>query len=105
MTEQREPEPTIDPRDDDRRDDRPDWDRSPTERPPFDRDPDAQRAPGTGESDTGGHQPPMQANGGENTFDAAGIAREAVGNDNIREGKVGGVMGLPHQTMGQGQGG
>jgi hypothetical protein len=110
MTEQRDPGPAPERRDDD--DDRPDWDRSPAERPPFDRDPDAQRAPGPGESDTDSHRPPMQAGGAardaataENTFDAAGIAREPVGNDNIRDGTVGGVMGPAHQTMGQGQGG
>jgi hypothetical protein len=65
MTEQRDPVPTDDRRDDERRDDgRPDWDRDPNERPPFDRDPDAQRAPGPGESDTGIHNPPMQADAG-----------------------------------------
>ena len=57
MTEQRDPEPTPDRRDDDR----PDWERDPNERPPFDRDPDAQRAPGPGESETDVHRPPMQA--------------------------------------------
>ena len=60
MTEQREPMPTPDGRDDDTND-RPDWDRDPGERPPFDQDPDAQRAPGPEESDTGSHNPPMQA--------------------------------------------
>ena len=30
---------------------------------------------------------------------------EPVGADNIREGRVGGVMGGPHQQQGQGQGG
>lgn len=30
---------------------------------------------------------------------------EPVGNDNIREGRVGGVMGGPRQQQGQGQGG
>ena len=30
---------------------------------------------------------------------------EPVGRDNIREGRVGGVMGGPHQQQGQGQGG
>jgi hypothetical protein len=30
---------------------------------------------------------------------------EQVGRDNIREGRVGGVMGGPHQQQGQGQGG
>jgi hypothetical protein len=30
---------------------------------------------------------------------------EPVGPDNIREGRVGGVMGGPHQQQGQGQGG
>ena len=113
MTEQRDPMPTPDGRDDDDTNRRPDWDRDPNERPPFNRDPEAQRAPGPEESDTGAHNPPMQANASagaapgadENTFDAAGIAHEAVGNDNIREGKVGGVMGPAHQAMGQGQGG
>ena len=28
-----------------------------------------------------------------------------VGRDNIREGRVGGIMGGPHQSQGQGQGG
>lgn len=107
VTEQRDPEPQPDPRDEDGR---PDWDRSPAERPPFERDPEAQRAPGPGESDTDVHRPPMQASADrnrddENQFDAFGTAHEAVGNDNIREGKVGGVIGPPHQSMGQGQGG
>ena len=30
---------------------------------------------------------------------------EPVGRDNIRDGRVGGVMGGPHQQGGQGQGG
>ncbi|HEX2627067.1 MAG TPA: hypothetical protein VHL56_09210 [Candidatus Limnocylindrales bacterium] len=60
MTDQRDPMPTPDGRDDDTND-RPDWDRSPDERPPFDRDPEAQRAPGSGESETDVHQPPMEA--------------------------------------------
>jgi hypothetical protein len=30
---------------------------------------------------------------------------EPVGRDNIREGRVGGVLGGPHQQQGQGQGG
>jgi hypothetical protein len=66
-------------------------DRSPFERPPFDEDPEAQRAPGDDPDGTGAEPPPMQAN-----------AR--VGNDNIREGRVGGVMGAPGATNGQGQG-
>jgi hypothetical protein len=87
----------------------------PAQRPPFDRDPEAQRAPGGGQEDpdTGGPggQPPMQAaaddppGDDELTLDAPGAAREPVGNDNIREGRVGGVMGPPHATNGQGQGG
>ena len=28
-----------------------------------------------------------------------------VGRDNIRDGRVGGIMGGPHQSQGQGQGG
>ena len=80
--------------------------RSPFERPPFERDPEAQRAPGAGDSETGTDQPPMHAGEeDQNVFDAAGAAHDEVGNDNIREGRVGGVMGPPHQTMGQGQGG
>lgn len=63
MTEQRDPMPTPDGRDDDDTNDRPDWDRSPGERPPFGRDPEAQHAPGAGESETDVHQPPMQASG------------------------------------------
>jgi hypothetical protein len=34
-----------------------------------------------------------------------GEPAEPVGNDNIREGRVGGVMGGPRQSQGQGQGG
>jgi hypothetical protein len=34
-----------------------------------------------------------------------GEPHEPVGNDNIREGRVGGVMGGPRQQQGQGQGG
>ena len=63
-------------------------------------------APGAGQEDPdSSRQPPMRANAGENLFDAPGIAHEPVGNDNIREGRVGGVMGAPHATNGQGQGG
>jgi len=67
--------------------------RSPFERPPFDRDPEAQHAPGENEQDPGSpaSPPPMQAT-------------ERSGNDNIREGRVGGVMGAPSATNGQGQG-
>lgn len=68
---------------------------APLQRPPFDRDPEAQRAPGAGQDDPNAQQPPMQADADD----------EAVGNDNIRAGRVGGVMGPPRQTMGQGQGG
>lgn len=69
----------------------PESERNPFERPPFERDPEAQRAPGASESDTGIEEPPMQAT-------------ERVGNDNIREGRVGGVQGAPSSTNGQGQG-
>lgn len=65
--------------------------RSPFDRPPFDRDPEAQRAPGEDPQGLESDPPPMQAG-----------ARE--GNDNIREGRVGGVMGAPSATNGQGQG-
>jgi hypothetical protein len=114
MTIQRdpgEPEPLTPPGD--REDDR---EPSPFERPPFDRDPEAQHAPGEGEGidDPGSTPPPMQAqafrapgaeNGGDIVMDAAGAEREPVGNDNIRDGRVGGVMGPSHPSMGQGQGG
>jgi hypothetical protein len=33
-----------------------------------------------------------------------GTAEDQVGNDNIREGRVGGVLGGPRQQQGQGQG-
>ena len=68
-------------------------DRSPFDRPPFDSDPEAQHAPGEDEQnpDSPTSPPPMQA-------------MERVGNDNIREGRVGGVMGAPGATNGQGQG-
>jgi hypothetical protein len=36
---------------------------------------------------------------------AAEDTGDAVGNDNIREGRVGGLMGGPRQSQGQGQGG
>jgi len=100
-----DPNPQTPPGEDEERDP------SPFERPPFDRDPEAQHAPGEDEGikDPGSTPPPMQARandgGGELVMDAAGSEREPVGNDNIREGRVGGVMGPPHQSMGQGQGG
>jgi hypothetical protein len=37
--------------------------------------------------------------------DGPGIAEEPVGDDNIREGRVRGVMGVNHPSAGQGQGG
>ena len=79
-----EPEPDTPPTGED------EHERSPFERPPFDQDPEAQHAPG--DTPDGAEPSPMQAN-----------ARE--GNDNIREGRVGGVMGAPGATNGQGQGG
>ena len=68
-------------------------------------------APGAGQEDPDSSgQPPMRAGAGEtllgeHLLDGPGIAREPVGNDNIREGRVGGVMGARHATNGQGQGG
>ena len=79
-----EPDPEAPPSDDEH-------DRSPFERPPFDRDPEAQHAPGDSPDGLDSDQPPMQA-------------AERPGNDNIREGRVGGVMGAPGATNGQGQG-
>jgi len=74
--------------------------RQPGERPPFDQDPDAQRAPGS-EDDNPGGGPPMQAAASDDVTyqDAPGTGTEPVGNNNIRDGRVRGVMGL------QGQGG
>jgi hypothetical protein len=37
--------------------------------------------------------------------DEPGATGEPVGNDNIREGRVQGLMGPPHGSQGQGQGG
>ena len=92
--------------------DNPGGPRDPGERPPFDEDPGAQRAPGS-EDDAPGGGPPMQAIRGDEPppdedviyLDGPGAAREPVGNDNIREGRVGGVMGTAHPSNGQGQGG
>ena len=39
------------------------------------------------------------------TTDDGAPPGEPVGNDNIREGTVRGIMGGPHQSQGQGQGG
>ena len=78
-----DPESEI-PVDDDNRD------QSPFERPPFEEDPEAQHAPGADDGPDG-DPPPMQAT-------------SRTGNDNIREGRVGGVMGAPSATNGQGQG-
>jgi hypothetical protein len=41
----------------------------------------------------------------EVALDARGAAEDEVGNDNIREGRVGGVQGPHHGSRGQGQGG
>ena len=48
----------------------------------------------------------MEARGTDDVIylDGRGAETEPVGNDNIREGRVGGVMGSPHATNGQGQG-
>lgn len=82
----------------------------PADAPPDEPDPEAMKAPGAGQEDPDSQAPPMQASaaagaGDAILGDAAGIEREPVGNDNIREGRVGGVMGSPHASMGQGQGG
>lgn len=80
--------------------DQPDWPRRPEP------DPEAQQAPGAGQEDSDiPASPPMQAGAVENVLDAPGIAREPVGNDNIRDGTVGGVMEPPRASNGQGQGG
>lgn len=46
---------------------------------------------------SGGPEPGAELDPGE--------PAEPIGNDNIREGRVGGVMGGPRQQQGQGQGG
>jgi hypothetical protein len=84
-------------------DGRPETPEEPDRQPPAEPDPETQRAPGAEDSDSG-EPPPMRA-GDEHLLDGPGIAREPVGNDNIREGRVGGVMGPPHASHGQGQGG
>src|SRR5215213_6803339 len=99
-----DPDPQPPPADPD------DEEKSPFERPPFDRDPEAQRAPGGGQEDPHGDPGPMQASVDRGSsdaiaLDAPGIAEEPVGNDNIRAGRVNGVMGPPHASNGQGQGG
>jgi hypothetical protein len=78
----------------------------PGDGPPAQPGEEPMRAPGAGQEDPdAGGQPPMRASASENLLDGPGIAREPVGNDNIREGRVGGVIGAPHATNGQGQGG
>jgi hypothetical protein len=100
-----EPSPSDAPDERDERDPTDPTDPS-RDRPPTARDPEALRAPGAGQDDpTTPGQPPMHAGAAEHVLDSPGIAREAVGNDNIREGRVGGVMGPPHASNGQGQGG
>jgi hypothetical protein len=58
-----------------------------------------QRAPETGPTTSTGQTGPTAGEG------AAEDTGDAVGNDNIREGRVGGLMGGPRQSQGQGQGG
>lgn len=70
-----EPEPESPPSNDEH-------DRSPFERPPFDQDPEAQHAPGESPDGLDSDPPPMQA-------------AERTGNDNIRDGRVGGAAGAP----------
>lgn len=70
-----------------------------------DPDPEAQRAPGAGQEDSDVPATPPMELSGELVLDGPGIARQPVGNDNIRDGTVGGVMGAPHAANGQGQGG
>ena len=99
------PEPTPDPKPESPPDPDSPFEQPPFERPPFDQDPEAQRAPGA--EDDGATPPPMQASAASDSnaeivHDGAGIAREPVGNDNIREGRVGGVMGPPHAAGGLG---
>lgn len=90
---------------------------TPDERPPFDRDPEAQRAPGADQETPDAQPPPMRADAAPTTageekqaddaiiVDAEGVARVPVGNDTILEGRANGVMGPPHASQGQGQGG
>lgn len=101
MTDWREPLPER--RDEDGRDERDD----PGPRRPNMQDPEAQHAPGedpTG-NEPGEVPPPMRAGAGVIELDAEGIGYQPVGPDNIREGRVGGIMGASHAGRGQGQGG
>ena len=58
-----------------------------------------QPAPETGSATSTGQ---TGATAGEGAAEDTG---DAVGNDNIREGRVGGLMGGARQSQGQGQGG
>jgi hypothetical protein len=58
-------------------------------------------------TDPGREMGPNRPSGGPDSDDVLdpGEPSEPVGNDNIREGRVGGVMGGPRQQQGEGQGG
>jgi hypothetical protein len=58
-------------------------------------------------TDPGRETEPDEPSSGPESHDVLdpGEPAEPVGNDNIREGRVGGVMGGPRQQQGQGQGG
>ncbi len=55
-------------------------------------------------ADSPAFEPPDETSSDE-TSDGPAFDSDASGNDNIREGRVGGLMGAPHATQGQGQGG
>ena len=65
---------------------------------PFDQTDDR---PGEPDAPPGATDTPF---GGEPGVPESQDLDEPVGNDNIREGRVGGVMGGPRQSQGEGQG-
>ncbi len=56
-------------------------------------------------ADSPAFEPPDDETSSDETSDGPAFDSDASGNDNIREGRVGGLMGAPHATQGQGQGG
>ena len=64
---------------------------------------DVATAPTTQETEPA--EPEAQSTLSPEPTDEGGLPGEPVGNDNIRDGTVRGIMGGPHQSQGQGQGG
>ncbi len=59
----------------------------------------------SGSAPTAGTDEATSTGPNESTSDSPAFEPPASGDDNIREGRVGGVMGGPNQQQGQGQGG